>query len=79
MHNRAHQTKHINSGVSSARSVLTLPPSDPWTQVLRYKNGQKYDAHWDWFEAADMEKDSATGQRTATVLMYLSGEAFLRS
>eukprot|EP00798_Chlamydomonas_sp_ICE-L_P030513 gene30513-35541_t len=37
-------------------------------EVLRYKNGQKYDAHWDWFE--DIE--DGLGNRMATVLMYLA-------
>mmetsp|Transcript_15986 Transcript_15986/g.34537 ORF Transcript_15986/g.34537 Transcript_15986/m.34537 type:complete len:272 (+) Transcript_15986:87-902(+) len=39
-------------------------------EVLRYKDGQKYEEHWDWFEAKEI-KDS-TGNRVATVLMYLS-------
>jgi len=39
-------------------------------QVLRYNNGQKYDAHWDYF----FHKDGVSngGNRFATVLMYLT-------
>lgn len=40
-------------------------------EVLRYQNGQKYDAHWDWFDEKEMT-DKTTGNRMATVLMYLS-------
>eukprot|EP00201_Polytomella_parva_P019398 CAMPEP_0175039412 /NCGR_PEP_ID=MMETSP0052_2-20121109/562_1 /TAXON_ID=51329 ORGANISM="Polytomella parva, Strain SAG 63-3" /NCGR_SAMPLE_ID=MMETSP0052_2 /ASSEMBLY_ACC=CAM_ASM_000194 /LENGTH=165 /DNA_ID=CAMNT_0016301247 /DNA_START=316 /DNA_END=813 /DNA_ORIENTATION=- len=37
-------------------------------EVLKYIDGQKYDAHWDWFD-----KDTLQGSnRIATVLMYLS-------
>eukprot|EP00775_Hariotina_reticulata_P009877 gene9877-10035_t len=39
-------------------------------QVLRYQNGQKYDAHWDWFDDPVHTKDSGEN-RVATVLMYL--------
>ncbi|MEW5305302.1 MAG: hypothetical protein WDW36_007852 [Sanguina aurantia] len=39
-------------------------------EVLRYVNGQKYDAHNDWFDPKDMKDDN---NRAATVLMYLSG------
>ncbi|KAG2496026.1 hypothetical protein HYH03_005948 [Edaphochlamys debaryana] len=38
-------------------------------EVLRYINGQKYDAHWDWFDENELEDGS---NRMATVLMYLS-------
>jgi hypothetical protein len=43
-------------------------------QVLKYMDGQKYDAHWDWFD--DPVHHSAylrEGNRLATVLMYLAG------
>uniref|UniRef100_A0A383WBS8 Fe2OG dioxygenase domain-containing protein n=1 Tax=Tetradesmus obliquus TaxID=3088 RepID=A0A383WBS8_TETOB len=39
-------------------------------QVLRYQNGQKYDAHWDWFDDPTHPADSGEN-RAATVLMYL--------
>ncbi|KAF8069685.1 P4H3 [Scenedesmus sp. PABB004] len=39
-------------------------------QVLRYRDGQKYDAHWDWFD--DPTHPATDGEnRAATVLMYL--------
>lgn len=50
-----------------------LPPAhgEP-IQVLRYVNGQKYDAHWDWFDDPQ-HKDPSVSNRIATVLLYLSG------
>ena len=43
-------------------------------QILRYEHGQKYDEHWDWFDAEELGKMNMTdGNRIATVLMYLSG------
>lgn len=39
-------------------------------QVLRYQNGQKYDAHWDWFDDPTHPATSEEN-RAATVLMYL--------
>ncbi|GFR44544.1 hypothetical protein Agub_g5815 [Astrephomene gubernaculifera] len=39
-------------------------------EVLRYVHGQKYDAHWDWFDKS--EYNEREGNRLATVLMYLS-------
>lgn len=39
-------------------------------EVLRYVNGQKYDAHWDWFTTEDFK--NGAGQRVATVLLYLA-------
>jgi len=31
-------------------SGLLILLSVNWLQVLRYVEGQKYDAHWDWFD-----------------------------
>uniref|UniRef100_A0A7S0WQJ9 Fe2OG dioxygenase domain-containing protein n=1 Tax=Chlamydomonas leiostraca TaxID=1034604 RepID=A0A7S0WQJ9_9CHLO len=39
-------------------------------EVLRYKHAQKYDSHWDYFGGDST--NSSTGDRVATVLMYLS-------
>lgn len=39
-------------------------------QVLRYKGGEKYDAHYDYFHDAENVKNG--GNRVATVLMYLA-------
>jgi len=41
-------------------------------QVLRYKESQKYDAHWDWFFDEANQKNG--GNRHSTVLMYLADE-----
>eukprot|EP00951_Prasinocladus_malaysianus_P018762 scaffold150588_cov43-Prasinocladus_malaysianus.AAC.1 len=43
-------------------------------QVLRYENRQEYGAHWDWFEDDNKhaKQISGSGNRLATVLMYLS-------
>eukprot|EP00798_Chlamydomonas_sp_ICE-L_P023123 gene23123-30324_t len=42
-------------------------------RIAEYENGQKYDAHWDWF-GSQLAKGhfGGTGDRVATVLMYLS-------
>lgn len=40
------------------------------TQVLKYKHGQKYDPHFDFFQ--DKVNIVRGGHRTATVIMYLS-------
>ncbi|GAX74443.1 hypothetical protein CEUSTIGMA_g1892.t1 [Chlamydomonas eustigma] len=43
-------------------------------EVLRYQNGQKYDQHWDFFDAVqdgDVLNETC-GNGVATVLMYLS-------
>lgn len=39
-------------------------------QVLRYEEGQKYEAHYDYF--VDKVNIARGGHRYATVLMYLS-------
>eukprot|EP00877_Chromochloris_zofingiensis_P004451 jgi/Chrzof1/14006/Cz08g20270.t1 len=48
-----------------------LPPShgEP-IQVLRYQDGQKYGAHWDWFDDP-IHKQGNGENRVATILMYL--------
>ncbi|PUZ42685.1 hypothetical protein GQ55_9G601800 [Panicum hallii var. hallii] len=48
-----------------------LPPENGEPiQVLRYKNGEKYEPHFDYFN--DKHNQLIGGQRIATVLMYLS-------
>jgi len=43
-------------------------------QILRYVDGQKYGAHWDWFDDVNHPKGELRGgdNRYATVLMYLA-------
>lgn len=51
-----------------------LPPEngEPM-QVLRYVDGQKYDAHWDWFDdPVHHSMHMKDGNRLATVLLYLA-------
>ncbi|GIL89928.1 hypothetical protein Vretimale_17939 [Volvox reticuliferus] len=51
-----------------------LPPEhgEPM-QILRYVDGQKYDAHWDWFDDPVHHRAYLVdGNRYATVLLYLS-------
>ena len=40
-------------------------------QILHYVNGQKYEAHHDFFHDKFNAQPSNGGQRIATVLMYL--------
>jgi prolyl 4-hydroxylase len=40
-------------------------------QVLRYQKGQKYEAHWDYFDDKT-EGGMPDGQRYATLLTFLS-------
>lgn len=40
-------------------------------QILRYDQGQKYDAHYDYFHDAVNSSPKRGGQRVATVLIYL--------
>eukprot|EP00879_Flechtneria_rotunda_P020970 GHRR01022081.1.p1 GENE.GHRR01022081.1~~GHRR01022081.1.p1 ORF type:complete len:266 (+),score=34.09 GHRR01022081.1:206-1003(+) len=64
------QTPIIASVEARIAEWTKLPPDhgEP-IQVLRYQNGQKYDAHWDWFDDP-LHKDKGDN-RAATVLMYL--------
>jgi prolyl 4-hydroxylase len=40
--------------------------------VLHYRDGQKYEAHYDYFHDPVNSRMDAGGQRVLTVLMYLS-------
>jgi prolyl 4-hydroxylase len=40
--------------------------------VLHYRDGQKYEAHYDYFHDAQNSRVEAGGQRVLTVLMYLT-------
>lgn len=40
-------------------------------QVLHYRDGEKYEAHHDWFHDSLNASPENGGQRTATMLMYL--------
>jgi len=50
--------------------VLKCTENGESIQVLRYKNGEKYEPHFDYFN--DKQNQLIGGQRIATVLMYLS-------
>jgi hypothetical protein len=50
--------------------VLKCAENGEPIQVLRYKNGEKYEPHFDYFN--DKQNQLIGGQRIATVLMYLS-------
>lgn len=39
--------------------------------MLRYNDGQRYDAHWDWFDDPVHNRLNSTENRVATVLLYL--------
>eukprot|EP00193_Tetraselmis_chui_P006702 CAMPEP_0177754512 /NCGR_PEP_ID=MMETSP0491_2-20121128/2050_1 /TAXON_ID=63592 /ORGANISM="Tetraselmis chuii, Strain PLY429" /LENGTH=352 /DNA_ID=CAMNT_0019269903 /DNA_START=203 /DNA_END=1261 /DNA_ORIENTATION=- len=61
----------IISAVEQRIAEWTLLPVEhgEGLQVLRYNNGQKYDAHWDYFFHDEGKANG--GNRIATVLMYL--------
>lgn len=40
-------------------------------QILNYQDGQKYDAHFDYFHDQLNTRPENGGQRVVTVLMYL--------
>jgi len=57
-----------------AQLAMLPPENSEQLQVLRYENGQKYDAHWDQFDNPVVHKEffANGGQRVATALLYLS-------
>mmetsp|Transcript_36975 Transcript_36975/g.104366 ORF Transcript_36975/g.104366 Transcript_36975/m.104366 type:complete len:302 (-) Transcript_36975:159-1064(-) len=53
-------------------SITHIPVSHgEGIQILRYINGEKYDAHYDYFHDVKNSARSMGGQRVATLLMYL--------
>jgi hypothetical protein len=61
-----------STGVEERIADWTMLPVEngEGLQVLRYRHGQKYDAHWDYFFDSASVKNG--GNRYATVLMYLA-------
>ena len=39
-------------------------------QVVRYEQGQKYEAHHDFFDVCDLEDKTSSGRRTVRPLGY---------
>ncbi|KAG1660221.1 hypothetical protein FOA52_005090 [Chlamydomonas sp. UWO 241] len=68
----------VIAGVEEKIAEWTHLPADLGEpmQILRYVDGQKYGAHWDWFD--DVNHPQGVGRdgdnRYATVLMYLSDD-----
>jgi hypothetical protein len=44
-------------------------------QVLRYQNGQKYDAHWDWFD--DPTHPANSGENRCGCYAHYGGVSWL--
>jgi prolyl 4-hydroxylase len=65
----------IVAGIETRIAAWTFLPTENGEaiQVLHYENGQKYDAHFDYFQ--DKYNQQLGGHRVATVLMYLSNVA----
>jgi len=54
------------------QAVTHIPASHgEGIQILKYENGQKYDAHYDYFHDEINTRRENGGQRIATMLMYL--------
>ena len=53
------------------RPTNIQPPPKKTNQVLRYMDGQKYDAHWDYFDHPGHWVNQTKENRVATVLLYL--------
>lgn len=59
---------------ANARAVIGLP-DDTWleaTQILHYEPGQFYRPHTDYFDAGDAPNMNRGGQRTMTILTWLT-------
>jgi len=50
--------------------VLACSENGESIQILHYRNGEKYEPHFDYFH--DKNNQALGGHRIATVLMYLS-------
>ncbi|KAI8465545.1 MAG: hypothetical protein J3K34DRAFT_379780 [Monoraphidium minutum] len=64
----------VVAAVEKRVATVTMTPlaNQECIQVLRYANGQKYEAHTDYFHDALNAAPEVGGQRLVTVLMYLS-------
>lgn len=53
---------------------VTMVPIDhqEGLQILKYENGEKYDAHFDYFHDSYNKRPESGGQRLVTMLMYLA-------
>ncbi|KAF8057290.1 Abcc2 [Scenedesmus sp. PABB004] len=69
---RAHDD--VVSRIETRVAAVTMIPVEhqEGLQVLHYKDGQKYEAHYDYFHDDVNQRLEAGGQRVLTVLMYLS-------
>lgn len=70
--NTAHDStvKGIENRVAQ---VTMIPPEHQEAmQILKYKDGQKYEPHFDYFHDSQNTRPEYGGQRIATVLMYLT-------
>jgi prolyl 4-hydroxylase len=65
------QTETVEA-IEERIAAFAMVPADhgEGMQILRYGDGQKYDAHFDYFQ--DEENVKKGGQRIATALLYLS-------
>jgi 2OG-Fe(II) oxygenase superfamily len=59
----------ITSPTTGVQNVFQHPPTLSSLQVLNYHHGQEYQPHHDFFHEGFPDRGS--GQRIATVLMYL--------
>lgn len=59
--------------VCVVRRALSLPltANQEGLQILHYRDGQKYEAHFDYFHDAVNAAPAMGGQRLMTMLMYL--------
>ena len=66
--NRSEEELH-QALIETARCLLANTEHGEGLQVLQYKEGEKYEPHYDYFHENYNRKNG--GQRIATVLMYL--------
>ncbi len=62
-------SQHLSLSKSCIRPLVPDVYANASPQVLKYEHGQKYEPHHDFFH--DGFPDHGSGQRIATVLMYL--------
>ncbi|CAL9149508.1 unnamed protein product [Musa hybrid cultivar] len=62
--------KHRDEVIARIETFLPEAENGESIQILRYRDGQKYEPHFDYFH--DPKNQALGGHRYATVLMYLS-------